>query len=58
MLRHIGLVLRLQIDTLGQTYKCAVLLIPISPELSKHEFSQPARLSINLLAKYTSITLW
>ena len=24
------------IDTLSQTYKCAVLLIPISPELSKH----------------------
>ena len=23
--------------TLGQTYKCAVMLIPISPELSKHD---------------------
>ena len=23
--------------TLGQTHKCAVLLIPISPELSKHD---------------------
>ena len=33
ILENRGIVL----STLGQTYKCAVLLIPMSPELSKHD---------------------